>query len=84
MLGDEEGDLGLPEATHPPHQGNTDRLGLKQERAWLHFQSGVDKDRCVCSVTQNRWCAISAIEETRGTQSSGEPRLMAPDPSHEV
>lgn len=42
VWGDEEGDLRPPEASP---QGTTDRLGLKQERDWLHFKSGVDKDR---------------------------------------
>ena len=61
VRGDEEGDLRPLEASP---QGTTDRLGLKQERAQLHFQSEVDKD-IVCGVTQNRWCATGG-EETRG------------------
>lgn len=50
VLGEEEGDLRPPEVP----QGTMDGLKLKQERAQLHFQPGTDKDRCVCSVTQNR------------------------------
>ena len=79
VWGDEEGDLRPLEASP---QGTTDRLGLKQERAPLHFQSGVDKD-IVCGLTQNRWCATGG-EETRGVQAGGETRLTALAPGHEA
>ena len=49
VLGDEEGDLGPPEAP----QGTKDTLGLKEERAHLCFPSGLEEDRCACGVKQN-------------------------------
>ena len=89
VLGDEEGDLRPPEAP----QGTMDGLGLKQERSQLCFQSGIDEDRGLGDVTQNRWCVQLQLEERQegsrqlqGPRWGGEgrARLTAMAPGHEA
>ena len=49
-----------------------DMLGLKEARARLCFPSGVDEDRCACSVTRTMVHETPAGGgETAGVQAGG-------------